>query len=144
MTNSTNKPTTVFWVIGIIALLWNIMGVAAYLGQAYMTDEALAILPEAEQAYYNGIPAWVTAAFAISVFAGLLGCITLLMKKKIASILFILSFIAIIIQFIYNFFIQDFMEVSGAARIAMPIVVIIIALFLIWYSKDCEKKGIIS
>ncbi|SNR36011.1 hypothetical protein [Lutibacter flavus] len=144
MTNSTSKPTTVFWIIGVIALLWNIMGVVAYLAQAYISDEDLAILPEAEQAYYNGIPAWVTAAFAISVFAGLLGCITLLMKKKIAVILFFISFIAIIVQFVYNFFIQDFMEISGAARMAMPIVVIIIALFLIWFSKDSEKKGILS
>jgi hypothetical protein len=144
MTNSSNKPTTIFWIIGIIALLWNIMGVAAYLRQAYMTDEALAILPEAEQAYYNGIPTWVTRAFAISVFVGLLGCITLLMKKKIAITLFFISFFAVIVQFIYNFFVQNFMEVSGAERMAMPIVVIVIALFLIWYSKDCEKKGIVS
>lgn len=144
MTNSTNKPTTVFWIIGVIALLWNISGIGAYLAQAYMTEEALAILPEAEQAYYNGVPAWVTAAFAISVFAGLLGCITLLMKKKIAITLFLISFIAVLVQFVYNFFIQDFMEISGAARIAMPIVIIIIALFLIWHSKDSEKKGILS
>tara|TARA_R110001583_G_scaffold85392_1_gene223761 strand:+ start:2699 stop:3130 length:432 start_codon:yes stop_codon:yes gene_type:complete len=143
MTNYTNKPTTIFWVIGIIALLWNISGVGAYLAQAYMSDEALVLLPEAEQAYHRGVPGWVTAAFAIAVFAGLIGCITLLLKKKIASLLFVISFVAVIIQFVYNFYVQDFMEVSGTT-IAMPILIIIIALFLIWYSKDCEKKGIIS
>jgi uncharacterized membrane protein len=143
MTNSSNKPTTLFWVIGVIALLWNIMGVFAYLRQAYLTDEAKALLPEAEQAYYNGVPAWVTAAFAIAVFAGLLGCIFLLMKKKFATSLFILSFICVIIQFIYNFFIQDFVELNGS-NMAMPIVVIIIAVFLVWYSKNSEKKGLLT
>ncbi|REE81674.1 hypothetical protein BX611_1209 [Lutibacter oceani] len=143
MTNSSNKPTTLFWVIGVIALLWNIMGVVAYLDQAYITDEAIALLPEAEQAYYNGVPAWVTAAFAIAVFSGLLGCILLLMKKKFATSLFILSFITVIIQFIYNFFIQEFMELN-ASKMAMPIVVIIIAVFLVWYSKDSEKKGLLN
>lgn len=143
MTNSTNKPTTFFWVIGIIALLWNISGVGAYLAQAFMNDEAKSLLTEAEQAYYNGIPAWVTAAFAIAVFSGLIGCIALLMKKKIASLLFLISFVAVIIQFVYNFYIQEFMEISGTS-IIMPIVVIAISLFLIWYSKDSEKKGILS
>lgn len=140
MTNSTTKPTTVFWVIGTIALLWNLMGVMAYLGQAYMTSEAMALLPEADQAYYNNIPAWVTASFAISVFAGALGCIALLMKKRIATLLFYLSLIGVLAQFVYNFFIQEYMDVSGA-KILMPIVVIIVALFLIWYSKKTTQKG---
>jgi len=140
MTNSTTKPTTLFWVIGTIALLWNLMGVMAYLSQAYMTNEALSLLPEADQDYYNNIPAWVTAAFAIAVFSGALGCIALLMRKKIATLLFYLSLIGVLVQFVYNFFIQKYMDVSGS-RILMPILVIIIAFFLIWYSKKSAQKG---
>ena len=144
MTNSTNKPTTVFWIIGVIALLWNIMGVVAYLRQAYMSNEALLILPLDEQAYYNGVPPWVTAAFAIAVFSGLLGCIALLMKKKLASTLFILSLIAVITQFIYTLFIQDFVIISGIAEATMPIMVLVIAFFLVWYAKKAEKNDWIS
>ncbi|WP_298366839.1 hypothetical protein [uncultured Lutibacter sp.] len=141
MNLSANKPTKAFWLIGIIALFWNIMGVMAYLMQAFITDEAKALLPEPEQAYYNGIPVWVTAAFAIAVFSGLLGCIALLLKRKIAYLLFIISLITVIIQFIYNFFIQEFMDVSGFSKIIMPIIVMLIAFFLVWYSKECIKKG---
>ncbi len=140
MTNSINKPTPAFWIIGIAALIWNIMGVAAYLGQAYMTDGILGALPENEQIYYNNIPAWVTAAFAIAVFAGLIGCVALLLRKKWAVTLFVLSLFAVLIQFIYNFFIQDYMEVT-VSKSMMPIVVIGIAVFLIWYSKKSEEKG---
>ncbi|WP_456377636.1 hypothetical protein [Lutibacter sp.] len=143
MTNSTNKPTLTFWIISVVALIWNIMGVAAYLGQAYMTDDVLKMLPEGEQLYYNNIPAWVTAAFAIAVFAGLLGCIALLLRRRWAKILFILSLVAVLAQFIHNFFIQNYMEVT-ANKAIMPIVVIGIAIFLIWYSKKSETKGWIS
>jgi len=143
MTNSTNKPNTTFWIISIVALLWNIMGVVAYLGQAYMTDEALALLPEADQAFYNNVPAWVTAAFAIAVFAATFGCLALILRKKWATSLFTLSLIAVLVQFVYNFFIQKYMEVSGT-RMIMPIVVIGIALFLVWYSKKSEDNGWIS
>lgn len=45
MTDKINKPTSAFWIISAVALLWNIMGVIAYLGQAYMTEEVLKALP---------------------------------------------------------------------------------------------------
>ena len=38
MNNSVNKPTTAFWIICAIALLWNTLGANAYLQQAYKTE----------------------------------------------------------------------------------------------------------
>ncbi len=140
---TTNKVPKWFWVVSIIALIWNLMGVMAYLGQAYMTEEALAALPEADQNFYNNIPAWVTAAFAISVFAGVIGCIGLLLRKKWSYLLLLISLITVLAQTIYNFFVQDYVELSGQ-RMIMPIVVIIIAIFLVWFSKDAKTKGWIS
>ncbi|GAA4271638.1 hypothetical protein U6A24_13715 [Aquimarina gracilis] len=140
---TTNKIPKWFWVVSIIALIWNLMGVMAYLGQAYITDEALAALPEADQNFYNNIPAWVTAAFATSVFLGVLGCIGLLLKRKWAFILLLISLIAVVAQATYNFFIQDFIELSGD-RVIMPIVVIIISIFLVWFSKYSKSNNWIS
>lgn len=140
MNDSNNKPTTAFWIISVLALLWNIMGVVAYLGQAYMTEEVLATLPKGEQEYYNNVPAWVTAAFAIAVFAGVFGCVGLLMRKKWATILFVISLIAVIAQFTYNFLIQSDMEVTTIHMI-WSFVVIIIAILLIFLSRKSEKEG---
>ncbi|MDO9038763.1 MAG: hypothetical protein Q7U59_10500 [Lutibacter sp.] len=143
MTKKNDKPTSAFWIISVLALLWNIMGVAAYLGQAYMTDEVLKLLPEGEQAYYENVPAWVTAAFAIAVFAGAFGCVGLLMRKKWATILFVISIIAVIAQSTYNLIIQKFMEVP-LQHMIWSIVVIVIAIFLVWFSSNATKKGWIS
>jgi len=143
MKNASNKPTTAFWIITVVALLWNIMGVLAYLGQAFMTEEALSLLPEADQLYYNNVPAWVTAAFAIAVFGGTIGCIALFLRKKIALLLFILSLLGILTQSTYTFFIQDYVEITGK-NIGMPITIIIFAAFLIWFSMDSQKKEILT
>jgi hypothetical protein len=143
MTKKNDKPTSAFWIISVLALLWNIMGVAAYLGQAYMTDEVLKALSEGEQAYYENVPAWVTAAFAIAVFAGAFGCVGLLMRKKWATILFVISIIAVIAQSTYNLIIQKFMEVP-LQHMIWSIVVIVIAIFLVWFSSNATKKGWIS
>ena len=142
MTNSTNKPTAVFWIISIIALIWNILGVIAYLGQAYMTNEAKALLPEGDQAYYANVPSWVTAAFAIAVFTGFLGSVALVLKKKWATQMFLASFITVVAQVVYNLFIQDFVELSGS-RIILPLITLAIAAFLVWFAKNNITKRIL-
>lgn len=139
MTNST-KPTTAFWIIAVLALAWNIMGVLAYLGQAYMSDADFAALSEGDQLYHTNVPAWVTAAFAIAVFSAALGCVGMLLRKKWANMLFLLSLIAVIVQFVYNFFIQEFTSIEGTDMI-WSLVIILIALFLVWYSKKSTAQG---
>jgi len=143
MTYKTIKPTSAFWIISVLALLWNIMGVVAYLGQAYMTDEVLKALSEGEQSYYNNVPAWITGAFAIAVFAGVFGCVGLLIRKKWAVILFVISIIAVIAQTTYNLYIQKFMEVP-LQHMIWSLVVILIAIFLVWFSRNAAKKNWLS
>ena len=144
MTESKNKPTTSFWVIGIVALIWNLMGVFAYLQQAYMTAEDLSALPIEEQALYENIPAWVTAAFALAVFGGALGCVLLLLRKKLATLVFIISFVSILAQMTYNLFMSKAMEVYGPGGMIMPVMVIVIGAYLIWYSKKMEAQGVLT
>jgi hypothetical protein len=144
MTNDKIKPPKTFWVIGIIALLWNLMGAFAYLAQAYMSDEALAALPEAERALYENVPAWATAAFATAVFGGVIACILLLLRRKSATLVFIISLIGIIVQMVYNIGISKAAEVYGPGGMLMPAMVILIGIFLVWYSKNSYQKGWIA
>jgi hypothetical protein len=145
MTNiSTNKPPLWFWIVGIIALIWNLMGVMAYIGQAYITEAELSALSDAEQTLYANVPPWATAAFAIAVFGGTLASIALLLRKKFAKILFVISFLGIIVQMIYNFFISEAMEVYGPGGLIMPVMVILIGIFLITFSYKSFLKNWIS
>ena len=142
MSNSTTKPNTSFWIVSSIALFWNIMGVVVYLNQAYMTNEALLLLSENEQAYFANVPVWVTAAFAIAVFSGFLGALALVLKKKWAKPMFLLSFVTVVVQVVYNLFIQEFVALTGTTVI-LPIITIIIASFLVWFAKDAIDKKIL-
>ena len=144
MSESTNKPSTGFWIISIIALIWNLMGVFAYIAQVNMSDEIIAALPEAERALYENVPAWVTGAFAIAVFGGALGCLLLLLRKKLATSVLIISLIGIIAQMIYNFGMSKAAEVYGPGGMVMPAMVVLIGVFLVWYAKQATAKGWLS
>ncbi|MGB1369823.1 MAG: hypothetical protein ACPG6I_00285 [Flavobacteriaceae bacterium] len=140
--NTITKPTPLYWLISIVALFWNFMGIIAYLGQAYISDDALKMLPEENQLYFSYVPAWVTAAFAVAVFGGFLGVIGLIIRKKWAYFLFVISFLALVAQHVYNFFIQNYIEMTGSQMI-LPIVTFIVALFLIYFSKQKSQQGVL-
>jgi hypothetical protein len=138
---TTTKPATWFWVVSGIALVWNLMGVMAYIMQVTMSPEALQALPENERTLIESVPTWATAAFAIAVWGSTLGSILLLMRKKIATPVLILSFAGILVQMYYNLFMSKSMEVYGPGGLAMPIMVLVFGVFLIWFSRKATANG---
>ncbi|MBF8149521.1 hypothetical protein ITJ86_06405 [Winogradskyella sp. F6397] len=138
MTTLRNKPPISFWIISVLALIWNIVGVMAYLFRAFITDDQIAQLPIEQQAeFLVDYPVWYTAAFALAVFCGALGCFMLLIRKKWAYVLFVFSAIGAIVQHMYLFLNVE----MSTTTLIMPIMVILVCLFLIWFSKKSISKG---
>lgn len=140
-TNTTSSKPKWFLGIAIFAIIWNLLGVIAYIAQMMMTPEMLEALPEAERAIIENTPSWATSAFAIAVWGGTLGSILLLLKKKIAVYIFALSFVGVLVQMYHSIFIANSIEVYGPGGLVMPIMVLLIGGGLIWYSNDLTKKG---
>ena len=132
--NPTQKPPIWYWIITAIALLWNIMGIGAYFAQTLMTPEIMAALPQDQQDMYANLPSWYLIVFAIAVFAGSLGCLALLLRKKWAYLLLLISAIAAVIQMSYLAF-------GIKMANAMTPMIIIVAIALVWLSKYATKKG---
>ena len=138
------KPPTWFMVVSVLALIWNILGVMAYLGQAFITPEMLEAMPEAEAEMIQNRPAWATAAFAVAVWCGALASLFLLLKKTFAYQLFWLSFIGILVQMAYNFLITSNYDAYGPGGIAMALLVPTFGILLILLSKKAKKETWIS
>ena len=143
MTQSTNKPNIGFWMIGAIALLWNLMGVSQYLMQAYKTEAWKAQYSAEQLEMFANLPSWYTAVFAIAVFASTIACILLLLRKKAAISAFLIGLIAVLIQTGYNIFINEASKDYGGFEYAMLIMIPFVAALLWWYSKICDQKGLL-
>ena len=146
MTNNVStKPPAWFWIVSVVALLWNLMGAMAYLAQAFITDEGKAMLPSDQLELMENTPAWATAAFAIAVWAGVLGSIGLLVRKKWARPVLLLSLFGILVQMAYAFFMTNAAEVYGTAQgVVMPLLLIGIGIGLVLFAKSSQTKGWIS
>jgi len=130
-----------FQVAAILALVWNLLGVMAFVGQMMISPETLAALPQAEQDLYANVPFWATAAFAVAVFAGALGSLALLMKKSICYGLFVTSFVGVIVQMFHSFFISNSYEVYGPGGTIMPIMVLVIAFLLVRFAAKGNNNN---
>jgi hypothetical protein len=129
-----------FWVIGAVTLIWNVMGCINFFMQ--MNPDMLAAYRESERAIIEGRPIWATGAFAIAVFGGAIGCLLLLLRKSSAIYLFIASLLGVIVTTIHTLGVGiDFGIGEMLGIILMPVLV---AAYLIWYSKRAERKAWIS
>ena len=140
---NTSKPNIIFWVITVIALLWNAMGVYNYLIQAFKAEAFTQSLNEAQLAFMESMPSWNTALFAIAVFSGFLGSLALVLKKKWAKPMFLISFVSVVIQVVYNLFIQEYIVFTGST-IILPLITVAIAAFLVWFANDAIGKRILT
>lgn len=136
--SSTNKPPIWFWIVSIVALVWNSMGIYHYLIEAYNTESYQAMYTTEQQEIAANFPTWVTAAFAIAVFAGALAAIGLLLRKKWATKLWILSLIAVICQ-------MGYILINGyQSDMIMTIMIVVFAFIFVWFSRHSQSKGWIS
>jgi uncharacterized membrane protein len=129
-----------FMIVSAILLIWNLLGVMAYVMQVTMSPETLAALPEAQRQLYETTPAWATAAFAIAVNGGALGCALLLLKRNLAGLFLQLSLAGVVVQMFHAFFMSKSFEVFGPGGLIMPIMVIVIAICLVILAAKAKAK----
>lgn len=141
MTTEQSKPATWFWVVSVVALVWNAMGVVAYLGTVMMTPEAREAMTEPQRALLDATPAWATGAFALAVWGGALGSLLLVLRKKLATTVLIVSFAGILVQMFHAFALSNSIEVYGPGGMIMPIMVLAFGAFLIWFSRKAAANG---
>ena len=134
-----NKAPVWFMVVAGILFVWNLLGVMAYIMQVTMSPDAVAALPDAQRQLYENTPEWATAAFAIAVNGGALGCLLLLLKRNLAGLFLQLSLAGVLVQMFHSFFMSKSFEVFGPGGTVMPIMVIVIAIYLVTLAAKAKN-----
>jgi len=143
---STTKATTAFWVIAGAMLVWNLIGLMFYYQQSTLTPELMVELGMTPQqiAHVTNTPAWGHSGYAIAVNAGVLGAIFLLLRKVWAIPLFVLSLVGALVQDLDAFLLRDAMDAWGSGAPVLPLIVIVICVVEIWYSRRAKQTGLLS
>ncbi|WCT74108.1 sugar transporter [Sphingomonas naphthae] len=131
-------------VISIILILWGLAGLASFVNEMLMTPERLAALPIAQQEMWTSMPGWLWYVFALAVASGFGGAVALLLRRRSALPLFVLSLAAIVVQFGYTLFVMDAIGKMGLVEAAaFPAVIFLIGVFQVYYARAAAKKGLL-
>ena len=138
--NATNRPRW-FWVVAVLALLWNLVGLLMFYRNVTMTPEALALLPTEQQQIHAAMPQWVFAFFGISVFAGVIGSIALLLKRRAAVPLLLVSLLAVTVQMVSAYTITPVWALTGIGGAVFPLALIVIAALFWLFARKVRARG---
>ena len=131
-----------FAPLGLLALLWNLFGVVQFVSSLRDTQESLVRMgmTPGQAEVYASYPAWMSAAFGLGVFAGLVGSVVLLLRRKLATPLFALSLLGYIVLFIGDVT-EGVFAALGAKQVAILSTVVAIAAALLQLSRRFERAG---
>lgn len=133
------------WLIGIIGGLWNSMGVLSFILTQMNVEALMSRFPPQQREYFESFPLWTVAFWAISVFAGVIGCLLLLLKNRLAFHVLLVSLIGALVYNLGGLFLLGGLDVmretDGLGPTIFPI---IFAAFLTYYAHAMSKKGVLS
>lgn len=124
-----------FTPVVVVALVWNLFGLAAIVSDI---RGAMAAAEEAAAAR----PLWSVMASVVAVVGGTLGCLALLLRSRLAPRLFVASLAGLVLQ--------DAGLVLAARGAVNPAVIVLqglvfaIAVALLWLARRADRAGWLS
>ena len=133
------------WLVGILALLWNAVGAFDYLMTQTQNAGYMSQFTPEQLEFFYGLPTWVVASWALAVWGGVLGTILLLLRKKLAVGVFLVSFLCMMITSIHNYLLSNGLEVMGDPfSMVFSALIFVFALCLFLYARAMAQRGVLT
>jgi hypothetical protein len=133
------------WLIGIIGGLWSSIGVISLMLTPMNVEAVMSRFPPQRREYFESFPLWAVAFWAIGVFGGVIGCLLLLLKNRLAFHVLLASVIGAIVSNLGGLFLLGGMEVmGGTSALGFTVFPVILAAFLAYYARAMSKNGVLS
>jgi len=133
------------WLIGVIGGLWSAIGVVSFVLTQMNVEAVMSRFPPQQREYFESFPLWAVAFWAIGVFGGVIGCLLLLLKNRLAFPVLLASVIGAIVYNLGGLFLLGGMEVmGGTSEMSLTVIPIFFAAFLAYYARAMSKKGVLG
>jgi hypothetical protein len=138
------RPPWHLWVVGILGLLWNLVGAMDYLMTQTQNESYMSQFTPEQLEYFYGFPTWVVATWALAVWGGVVGTVLLLVKRRVAAPVLLVSLVAMILTSFHNFVLTNGLEVMGGVLpLAFSALVFVVAIGLWYYARTMARRGVL-
>jgi hypothetical protein len=145
MTDTPVKTPWHLWLVGVVAVLFNAIGVfdfvmtlaqgAKYLASAGMTPDQIA--------HYQQLPAWMMVVWAVGVFGAFLASVLLLLRKKLAFPTFAVSLAAFVVNLLYTYVLSNGGALMGRQMAITSAVIAGLLAFFSVYARALARRGVL-
>jgi len=144
-TDSGAKAPWHFWLVVLLAVLWNGFGGYDYVmshtaGDSYFRQMGMT---DAQIAFMQAYPSWMTGVWAIGVWGSVLGTLLLLLRSRWAFHAFAVSLAAIVVSLVYGYLLSDGAKVMGTMGTVMNVLITAACAFFLWYARVMTKRGVL-
>lgn len=133
------RPRAAWYMPAAIAsLLFMALGCVAYL-MTVLTDSAS--LTVEERTLHDALPTWVVGAQAVAVWIGLAGALMLVLKKKLAELLLLVSLVAVVVWLAGLLLVTGVRENMSANDLIVAVVVTAVTWTIFWFARQSRQRG---
>ncbi len=127
-----------YWAAALASLLFMVVACGGYLVDV-MTDPQS--LPLDQRVVVEARPVWMVAAYAIAVWVGLAGAVMLVLRRKLAQPLLLVSLAAAIVTFAPYALVPGIRDNITTNDVAVAIVVLAITWTIFWFARHSVQRG---
>lgn len=145
MTDAPLKAPWHLWLVGIVAVLFNAIGVFDFvmsMAQGAQYQASAGMTPE-QIAHYQQMPAWMTLVWAVGVFGAFLASILLLWRRKLALPVFVVSLTAFLVSLVYTYVLTDGGAVMGRQMAVVSAIIAALLVLFSVYSRFMAARGLL-
>ena len=127
-----------YMVAAIASVLFMLVACAGYLLTVTVDP---AVLPIDQRAMLEAQPVWMMAAYAIAVWVGLAGAAMLVLRRKLAQPLMLVSLIAAAVTFLPYVIVPAIRDNLSTNDIAAAIIILAITWTIFWFARHSKQRG---
>jgi magnesium-transporting ATPase (P-type) len=120
------------------SLLFMLIACAGYVMDV-TTDPQM--LPLDQRAVVEARPLWMTAAYAIAVWVGVAGAVMLVLRRRLAQPLLLVSLIAAAVTFLPYAIVPGVRDNITTNDIAVAVMILAITWTIFWFARHSAQRG---
>ncbi|MEO1041773.1 MAG: hypothetical protein AAFX52_05750 [Pseudomonadota bacterium] len=136
------KPSVLFWVIGVLGLLFNLAGFAQMALFFSGSEAVMASLSNEQLAYFEALPGWRSIVWVLGVSTALIASVLMLLRRSAAAPVMFFGLVMLLIGIFHDASLGWF-DLVGSEGAITYIVVASGVSFLWLYARRQNQKGVL-
>lgn len=128
------------WLVGVVTLLFNAMGIVSYLTTKLGMLAEMGLTPS-QIAFMNSYPSWISALWALGVWGAFAGSVLLLLRSRLAVAAMVVATVGLVGTTVGNYLILDVPADMQAP--ALDAAIWAVTLFLLFYARRMVAAGVL-